>query len=140
MTIYEYMASANPNGAKNVINSFGKKANRRPDILARQLAMCVNEHGKKALYQIALNHPDKELITQCNEEEQKSKPETTPELDLMSNAEGQEIKKLVEDIKDQAKGPNTMILPKNDEKPSEKTELLIIGAIAIVGLALILKK
>lgn len=134
MTIFEYMASANPNGAKNVINSFGKKANRNPVILAKQLAMCVNKHGQSALYQIALNHPDKALITECNMRENE-KFEKSP----MSNAEGQEVKKLIEDLTD--KGSTAPPAPPYvHPKKSESTELFIIGAVAIVGLALILNK
>ena len=136
MTIFEYMASANPNGAKNVINSFGKKANRNPEILAKQLAMCVNKHGQSALYQIALNHPDKALITECNMRENE-KSEESP----MSNAEGQELKKLIEDLTDNRRGYKApTISDRESKKTSESTELFIIGAVAIVGLALILNK
>jgi methylmalonyl-CoA mutase cobalamin-binding subunit len=64
MTIYEYVALNNPNGAKTVLKSFGVKAVLRPDILAKQLANSVINHGKKSLYRIAAIHPDFELVSE----------------------------------------------------------------------------
>lgn len=141
-SIFEYIALKNPNGAKEVINSFGSKAIRRPDILAQQLADTVNQHGKTALYRIAAVHPDLQLISHYNDhnaskklevEKKSSKSESDS---IFSSAEGQAIKKAVEDIsKQQEIAKNTTDKPK-----SEKSELLIIGAVVLIGLALVMKK
>jgi hypothetical protein len=67
MTIYQYIAYKNPMGAKKVLDSFGMRATRQPEVLARQLAGAVNRHGEQAMYRIASVHPDLELITEFNE-------------------------------------------------------------------------
>lgn len=150
MTIYEYVALKNPIGAKTVLNSFGEKAVRRPDILAKQLANSVNKYGKEALYRIASVHPDLRLVTEYNKQsialeevakgEGKEKPcgcEKEKEKEsLFSSAEGQEIKKAVEDL---SLKTNTLANTPKEQK-SDKTELMIIGAVVLVGLALVMKK
>ena len=141
MTIYEYVAYKNPIGAKTVLNSFGEKAVPRPDILARQLANAVNKHGKDALYRIASVHPDLQLVTEYNKQALKPKEEDKPcgcekKESLFSSAEGQEIKKAVETISlKQDALSNSQKEPKSD-----KTELMIIGAVVLVSLALVMKR
>lgn len=136
MTLYEYVAYKNPNGAKRVINSYGAKAIRRPDILARQLADVVNKNGKEALYRIASVHPDKELLTHLVEFNNKKKAEeetkscSCEEKSFLS-ADGQMIKDAVEDLKRSNE--------KSDSGKSDKTELMIIGAVALIGIALVMK-
>jgi flagellar hook-basal body complex protein FliE len=131
--------------AKKVLDSFGMKAVRKPDVLARQLADAVNRHGKQAMYRIAAVHPDLELITQFNEynaqKENKSDSCGCKDKDtsLFSSAEGQVIKSAVEDIKRNQEASN-QVNSNAKEGRSEKSELMIIGAIALVGLALVLKK
>jgi len=145
MTIFEYVAEKNPEGAREVMNSFGQKAIRRPDLLAKQLAQAVNQHGKIALFKIAAVHPDLELITSYNEynaqsnpsEKKEDKPCNCSGESVFSSAEGQAIKKAVEDLS-KVQGTNPVAVTK-DEKP-EKTELMIIGAVAVICLALVLKK
>ena len=145
MTIYEYVAAKNPIGAKNVLNSFGEKAVPRPDILARQLANCVNKHGKNALYRIAAVHPDLKLVSEYHKESTKN--EHTPcECDkckmmdkeqIFSSADGQEVKKTIEDIKN--KQAEMLNAPKESTK-SDSKELMIVGAVVIIALALVMKK
>ena len=137
MTLYEYVAFKNPNGAKDIINGYGKKAIRHPRLLARQLAGTVNAYGEEALQKIAAIHPDKELIAEYLEATTAVKPkdcECDKKNDFL-NANGQEIKKTVEQIAQKQE----MAAHKTEPK-SEKTELLILGAVTIIGLALILKK
>jgi hypothetical protein len=136
ITLYEYVADKNPNGAKNVLNSFGKKAVRRPDILAQQLADLVNQRGKEALYRIASVHPDLELISHHNEYKQSQAEKAQAKDSIFSSAEGQEIKRAVDDLKRNHQAP---VSTPQAEK-SEKAELMIIGAVVLVGLALVLKK
>lgn len=145
MTIYQYVAYKNPMGAKKVLDSFGIKAIRKPDVLARQLADAVNKYGKQAVYRIASVHPDLELITQFNDfnnqkEEKSDSCSCKNEKDsLFSSAEGQAIKSAVEDIK-RSQEVSSQVNNNQKDNRSEKSELLIIGAIALVGLALVLKK
>ena len=147
-TLYHYVAAKNPVGAKNVLNSFGEKAVPRPDILASQLANCVNRHGKDCLYRIAAVHPDLELVseyykhatqnenTPCGCDKGKSEDETKSVWD---SADGQEIKKTVEEIKNKQSTQNTNNqTPK--EKESQSRDLMIIGAVAVIALALVMKK
>ena len=143
MNIYNYVALKNPHGAKDVINSFGKKAIRQPEALAKQLADTVNRHGKEALRRIAAVHPDLELLTAFNENEQ-SKSKDKPckcndkEKSSFSSADGQAIKQAVEEIsKKQDLSNNT---PKEQPVKTDNTNIMILGAVAILGLALILNK
>tara|TARA_R110002020_G_scaffold468211_1_gene692325 strand:+ start:132 stop:575 length:444 start_codon:yes stop_codon:yes gene_type:complete len=147
MNLYEYVAVKNPVGAKTVLNSFGVKAVRRPDILSRQLANSVNKYGKEALFRIAAIHPDLQLVTEYNKAVAVNNGESNEKYcqcgkkkeekeSLFSSAEGQEIKKAVEDLS--LKTDSLANTPK--ETKSDKTELMIIGAVVLVGLALVMKK
>jgi len=142
MTIFEYIAHSNPEGAKRVINSYGQKAIRRPDMLSRQLADTVNQNGKEALYRIASVHPDLELLAHFNDHntsEEKGKEEKScsckDKESNFSSAEGQAIKQAVEDLSRKQSEAN-----KPAENKTEKSELMIIGAVALIGLALVMKK
>ena len=142
MTIYEYVAAKNPIGAKTVLNSFGEKAVPRPDILARQLANSVNKYGKDALFRIASVHPDLELVSQYNkvanppsEKDCGCKEESEA---VFSSADGEELKKAVQDLSNKKDTP--IPLATTPEKSNDKTELMIIGAVAVIALALITKK
>lgn len=150
MTIYETVAYRNPEGAKRVVNSYGSKAIRNPHALAKQLNDIVNAHGEEAQWRIAAIHPDYKLITDLNKmgEEEKATEEKGEEKTSCDckedkgnffSAEGQAIKDAVEDIKnnqDKVNGNNN----NNNNSNSDKTELLIVGGIALIALALVLKK
>jgi len=143
MTLYEYIAYSHPEGAKRVINSYGSKAIRKPEMLAKQLADTVNRNGKEALYRIASVHPDLELLTHFNEhnaseDDKKKEKESCSCKDKESNfssAEGQAIKQAVEDLSKKQSEAN-----KPAETKTEKSELMIIGAVVLIGLALVMKK
>ena len=130
MNIYQYTAYNNPLGAKKIINHYGQQAIKRPDILARQLASCVVENGKEALMFVCEMHPDYKLITDYTEYKAKQDAEKLKANNPFASAEGEELLSAVKNIK--------------SEKPvsskSEKTELLIIGGVVVVALALIMKK
>ena len=61
MNFYEYIAKANPVGAKSVIQQFGYRVvdGRR---MGDNLRMLVAQEGEPALRAIAELHPDKDLI------------------------------------------------------------------------------
>lgn len=144
MNLFQYVAYKNPEGAKRVINSYGEKAIKQPDMLAKQLADKVNKHGKEALYRITSVHPDLKLISDYHEvnqpkkEEKEDKPCTCGKSDY-SNADGgeaSEVKKVVEDIKRKQELDSVATASQGKER-SDKTELMIIGAVALIGLALV---
>lgn len=142
MTIFEYTALKNPEGAKRVVNSFGEKAIRNPQALARQLADKVNKHGEKALYRIASVHPDFKLVSdyvkvnQKDSEEKEEKSSCSCQKENYSNADGNdEVKKAIEDVK--RKQELDSVASNSSKEKSDKTELMIIGAVALIGLALV---
>lgn len=146
MTLYHYVAEKNPIGAKKVLNSFGEKAVPRPDILAKQLANCVNQHGKECLYRIAAVHPDLDLVSQYylqatrNEHTPCECDKCTKEAEkesVWASADGQEIKKTVEEIKNKQEAQNGNA-PKTEK--SESKDLMILGVVAVIALALVMKK
>lgn len=145
MTIFEYVAYKNPHGAKDVLNSFGLKANRNPDTLAKQLAEIVRENGKEALFRITSVHPDLQLVTAYNSAITKNIDATDSNKpcdchkekeSLFSSAEGQEIKKAVENLTQ--KQDQLSLLPR--ETKSDSKDLMIIGAVVVVALALVMRK
>jgi hypothetical protein len=63
MNFYEYIARANPYGAKAVINQFGYKV-VDPRRMGDNLRMLVAQEGEPALKAIADIHPDKDLFVE----------------------------------------------------------------------------
>jgi hypothetical protein len=141
MTIYEYVAHKNPIGAKSVLNSFGEKAVPRPDILARQLANAVNKYGKDALFRIASVHPDLELVNEYNKVANPQEECDCKTKELFSSVEGQELKRAVEDLTLKQDTINTTKSAQSEPSTrSDKTEMMILGVVAVIALALITKK
>lgn len=117
ITVYDYTADNNPSESRRIVAGFGIKPHPNPRILARQLAECVNRYGDEAAEMIKDIHPDADLF-ECNCKDQKS-------IQVHSNIDGQAIKNEISSIRD---------------KVADKSELLIVGGIVVVALALILKK
>jgi len=142
MTIYEYTAINNPNGARNLLGSYGVKPINRPDYLAKQLADLISRTGNDGLYKLGSIHPDFELvkkIVQGQVEKEYKEKESEKEKSFL-NADGQEIKDTVKEIKAKQE---VMGYGNGSNSPninSDKTELMIIGSIALIGLALILNR
>jgi len=134
MNIYQYTAYNNPLGAKAIVNHYGELAVRRPDILARQLAKCVNNHGKEALLMICKVHPDLELLQQYTEYQAKADAEELRKTNPFSSADGEKLLRDIEEIKSRS-NQNT-----GDTNKSEKTEMLMILGFVTLALALIVKK
>jgi hypothetical protein len=67
MNLYQRVASANPKGAKGVINQFGYEV--RTNNLPQALKMLVSAEGEPALRAIVDIHPDKDLILECYAED-----------------------------------------------------------------------
>jgi hypothetical protein len=135
MNIYEYTAYNNPLGAKKIVNHYGQEAIRRPDILARQLAGCVASNGKEALLMICEVHPDYKLIKDYTEYQAKKDAEALKSKNPFANAEGEKLIASVNELKEKSTLP-----PIVENNKTERTELLIIGGVILVSLALITKK
>lgn len=128
MTIFEYTAINNPNATAQVVSHYGMKPDRR--FLAKQLATCVardRQNGEEVLSSI---HPDLPLFQkQVDKLKGKWKSESeAKEKELFSNFLGF--------------GSNKQETPKVEvkEESKSKQELMIIGGVILIGLAIIFKK
>lgn len=61
MNVFKYVAESNPNGAVQIINSFGYDVTNTSD-LGRSLSELVSEVGEPAFKKVMDNHPDKDVI------------------------------------------------------------------------------
>ena len=61
MNVFKYVAESNPNGAVQVINSFGYDVTNTSD-LGKSLSELVAEVGEPAFKKVMDNHPDKDVI------------------------------------------------------------------------------
>lgn len=61
MNVFKYVAESNPNGAVQIINSFGYDVTSTSD-LGRSLSELVAEVGEPAFKKVMDNHPDKDVI------------------------------------------------------------------------------
>lgn len=61
MNVYKYVAESNPNGAVQIINSFGYEVANKSD-LGRSLSELVAEVGEPAFKKVIDYHPDKDVI------------------------------------------------------------------------------
>jgi hypothetical protein len=61
MNVFKYVAESNPNGAVQIINSFGYDVKNTSD-LGKSLSELVAEVGEPAFKKVMDNHPDKDVI------------------------------------------------------------------------------
>jgi hypothetical protein len=133
MNIYQYTAINNPNGAREVVESYGLRADRKN--LGKQLALCVAKNGDEALSKVASVHPDLPLFQKqidTFKEKYKKEFESKDDKSNFSNMDGQMIKHEITRLND------SMSNASGDKENSHK--LLIIGGILVIGLAIIFKK
>lgn len=133
MNVFEYVAENNPSGAAQMVQVYNLTPERNRRMLARQVAYCVKRDRVHALKTLAKIHPDADLFTSEIEEVkqgyQKKIDESQSKLnELFSNINGQA-----------QKSDATQVLSP-EALQSKKSELLMIGGIIIISLALILKK
>tara|TARA_R110000772_G_scaffold239218_2_gene351253 strand:- start:133 stop:528 length:396 start_codon:yes stop_codon:yes gene_type:complete len=128
ITIYEYLANNVPADAHFTINKFGnyRKA-RSPQELEYQLKNFVKQYGENGLNALAEIHPDRKLL-ELNCESCNSKSN-------FSNMNGKEHLQEM---------PTRFInMSGNDQLRKEQITLaqaLIFGGMALVGVAIIMKK
>lgn len=131
MNYYNYLALENPMGCASLLSEYGVKPARNVKQLSKQLSQCVNDNGEECLYKTTLIHPDRELMMEAfNVEKEKKEVKKEPDYSN-ANANGQEIKKVIEQI-----GFSNAI----GDAQNKKTELLIVGGVVLIALALILNK
>jgi hypothetical protein len=75
MNVYKYVAESNPNGAVQIINSFGYELANTSD-LGRSLSELVAEVGEPAFKKVIDYHPDKDVILELysTDNDNKTKP------------------------------------------------------------------
>lgn len=132
MNIYQYTAINNPNGAREVVESYGLRADRKN--LSKQLALVVAKNGEEALSKVASVHPDLPLFQKqidTFKEKYKKEFESKEDKSNFSNMDGQMIKHEITRLND------SMSNASGDKEGSHK--LLIIGGILVIGLAIIFK-
>ena len=132
MTLYDYTAMKNPQGASQVIASYGVRPHGHPQVMAKQLAQLVRRDGERALKAISDVHPDLQLFQgQIDSFKEKIKGDSHSNAcgcSNFANADGQTIKSEVASIKEEvASGKSSK-------------DMLIMGGIIVLGLALILRK
>ena len=138
MNIYQYTAINNPNGAREIVESYGIRADKKG--LSQQLASVVARNGQDALNKVAMIHPDLSLFQQQIDmfkekikKEHEDKSSNSNSNSNFWNMDGQMIKQEITALKDHVSNAN------GSEKGGDH-KLLIIGGILVIGLAIIFKK
>jgi hypothetical protein len=133
---YNYMAMEAPLDSQAFVNRYGMTPSNDPLALAEQLQEIVVQGGDPALKQLALIHPDKELLFQTNSFSGANNFSNASGncgsyqncggcSGGYSSANGQSIKSELDRAINGTKRDNT--------------ELLIIGGVVLISLALIFK-
>lgn len=71
MSVYQYVADSDPQGAEMIINSFGYEVTDRNN-LGKSLSELVSQVGEPALKKVMEYHPDKDIILELNVDNKKS--------------------------------------------------------------------
>lgn len=134
MTTYQYVALNNPQGAANMVQVYNLRPDRHPKALAAQMEYCVQRDGERARSLLSQIHPDFQLfqsqIENVKQTADKQIAEKESKLqELFSNMNGQAMKAQVENM-------NNI----EGQTKNNRTELLMIGGIILIGLALVLKR
>ncbi len=77
MTVYDYVADNNPQGAKNLCESFGYRVTD-PNQMSQNLKTLVNNEGEEAVKMIMDLHPDKDIILEMFNSQSKQDNSKTP--------------------------------------------------------------
>lgn len=77
MTVYDYVADNNPQGAKNLCESFGYRVTD-PSQMSQNLKTLVNNEGEEAVKMIMDLHPDKDIILEMFNSQSKQDSSKTP--------------------------------------------------------------
>jgi hypothetical protein len=142
MNVFKYVAESNPNGAVQIINSFGYDVRSSSD-LGKSLSELVAEVGEPALKKVMDNHPDKDVILELYAiENTKEKEEKSCGCDGCKN--NQKVAEHLQylnatgngafaDAKSNNSTTNTHLL-------ANQTNVILVVSALFIATALILKK
>jgi len=133
MNIYQYTALNNPRGTHELLISHGIRAHQNPKVMAKQLAQMVKSGREPALRRLADIHPDMGLFQEILDGyKEKYKKECLSQRNSeYANADGQALKSEMANLQGEVR---------NSTDKDKSKELLIMGGVIVLGLALILKK
>jgi len=143
MNVFKYVADSNPNGAIQIINSFGYDVTNNAD-LGKSLSELVSQVGENALKKVMDNHPDKDIILELYSAEDfnlKKKDKECGCTDCKNNTNSVEHlqylnatgKGLFADEKANNSTTNTHLL-------ANQTNVILVVSALFIATALILKK
>jgi len=130
MNIYQYTAYNNPSGAIQVVESHGMRADKHD--LPKQLALVISKSGEEGRNILSSIHPDLQLF-QNNLDKFKNKIKTdfeVKEKELFWNAVGTKGSSPVTETKE----------IKVEKEGKSTQELLVIGGLIVLSLAIVFKK
>jgi hypothetical protein len=141
MNVFKYVADSNPNGAVQIINSFGYDVKSKSD-LGKSLSELVAEVGEPAFKKVMDNHPDKDVILELYASENNNNKEK--ECDCDSCREKKQINEHLQylnatgsgkfaDEKSSNSSTNTHLL-------ANQTNVILVVSALFIATALILKK
>lgn len=129
MNVFQYTAINNPDATRRLVSSYG--INPENSVLSKQLATVIARDRDNGLDKLRAIHPDLSLFQdELDTLKTKIKSEFESKKQEYLNADGQSLKKDVENLKNGTQS--------KDESKS-KQELMIIGGVIIIGLAIIFK-
>ena len=130
MNVFQYTAINNTNGTKGLIKSYGVAP--QDSVLSKQLAGVISRDKANGLARLRAIHPDLSLFQdELDTLKAKIKSELEAEKKSFFNADGQSLKNDVAELK---RGGNSI-----KEEGKSKQELMIIGGVIVIGLAIIFK-
>lgn len=131
MNVFQYTAINNTNGTREVISSYGVAP--QDSVLSKQLASVISRDRVNGLAKLRGIHPDLSLFQdELDTLKAKIKSELDEEKKSFLNADGQSLKNDVAELKIGVNSPK--------EEGRSKQELMIIGGVIVIGLAIIFKK
>jgi hypothetical protein len=139
MNVYKYVAESNPNGAVQIINSFGYDVANTSD-LGRSLSELVAEVGEPAFKKVIDLHPDKDVILELYSNEVKEKNVCTCDRCKVRGNQDEYLQYLnisgsgkFADEKPSTSTTNTHLL-------ANQTNVILVVSALFIATALILKK
>ena len=140
MNVYKYVAESNPNGAVQIINSFGYEVANTSD-LGRSLSELVAEIGEPAFKKVIDYHPDKDVILELYSTDNDNKTTPCGCKACRNNNNGDEYLQYLNvsgsgkfaDEKSSNSNTNTHLL-------ANQTNVILVVSALFIATALILKK
>jgi len=131
---YQYMAFESPIESQKFVQSYGARPADNQLALAEQMADIVNQVGDPALNQLALMHPDKDLLLGGNYSNFNSGGSNCGGYSNCGGCGGYQS----------ANGQSTKAdlekMVNGSSKEKSTTELVVLGVVVVTALALIFKK